>query len=103
MFDRDLVFDKLNSLHRQAQNLLFRFKARVIERGADITTKLLDNRRQRCLLLLFLPPLSERIYIRFQAPAFSCDSLTPLFETIKFDYARLIGINQALIFSAQRS
>jgi hypothetical protein len=38
MFDGDLVFDKLNSLHHQAQNLLFRFKARVIERGADITT-----------------------------------------------------------------
>jgi len=36
MFDSDLVFDKLNSLHQQAQNLLFRFKAWVIERGADI-------------------------------------------------------------------
>jgi len=36
VFDRDLVFDKLNSLHHQAQNLLFRFKARVIERGAEM-------------------------------------------------------------------
>jgi hypothetical protein len=41
MFDRDLILDKLNSLHHQAKNLLLRFKARVIERCADITTKLL--------------------------------------------------------------
>ena len=54
MFDGDLVFDKLNLLHHQVQNLLFRFKARVIERGADITTKLLDCRCQRRLSLLFL-------------------------------------------------
>jgi hypothetical protein len=82
MFDGDLVFDKLNSLHHQAQNLLFRFKARVIERGADITTKLLGCRCQRRLSLLFLLPLSERIYIRFQAPALFCDSFTSLFEII---------------------
>ena len=35
MFDRDLILDKLDSLHHQAQNFLFRFKARVIERCAD--------------------------------------------------------------------
>jgi len=34
MFDCDLILDKFNSLH-QAQNLLIRFKARVIERCAD--------------------------------------------------------------------
>jgi hypothetical protein len=87
MFDGDLVFDKLNSLHHQAQNLLFRFKARVIERGADITTKLLDCRCQRRLSMLFLLQLSERIYIRFQTPAFSCDSFTSLFEITQFDHA----------------
>jgi hypothetical protein len=37
MFNRDLILDKLNS-HHQAKNLLLRFKARIIERRADITT-----------------------------------------------------------------
>jgi hypothetical protein len=46
MFDRDLIFGKFNSLHHQAKNLLLRFKARVIGRCADITTKLLNSRRQ---------------------------------------------------------
>jgi hypothetical protein len=82
------------------RNLLFRFKARVIERGADITTKLLNFRSQRRLSLLSLPLLSDRIYIRFQAPVFLCNSFTSLFEIIQFDYAQLIGVNQALIFSA---
>jgi len=56
MFDRDLILDELDSFHHQAKNLLLRFKARVIERCADITTKLLDSRRQcgLALLLLFL-------------------------------------------------
>jgi hypothetical protein len=36
MFDRDLILDKFNSLHHHAKNLLLRFKARVIERCADI-------------------------------------------------------------------
>ena len=52
------------------RNLLFRFKARVIDRGADSKTKLLNFRSQRRLSLLSLPPLSERIYIRFKAPVF---------------------------------
>jgi TnpA family transposase len=39
VFDRNLIFDKLNSLHDQAQNLLFGFKARIVECSADITTK----------------------------------------------------------------
>ena len=42
MFNRDLILDKLNSHHHQAKNLLHRFKARIIERRADITTKLLE-------------------------------------------------------------
>ena len=54
MFDRDLTFDKLNSIYHQAQNLLLRFKARVVERGVDITTKLLNGRSQCSLALLFL-------------------------------------------------
>src|SRR5262245_39777317 len=33
VFDRDLLFDEL---HHQAKNLLLRFKARVVERSADI-------------------------------------------------------------------
>jgi hypothetical protein len=55
MFDRDLTLDKFNSLHHQAKNLLLRFKARVIERCADITTKLLNSRRQCGLALLNRP------------------------------------------------
>jgi hypothetical protein len=35
-----------NPVHHQAQDSTLRFKARVIERCADITTKLLDCRRQ---------------------------------------------------------
>jgi len=54
MFDRDLILDKFNSLHYEAKNLLLRFKARVIKRGADITTKLLNSRRQCGLTLLSL-------------------------------------------------
>ena len=42
MLNRDLILDKLNSHHHQAKNLLLRFKARTIERRADITTKLLE-------------------------------------------------------------
>ena len=42
MLDRDLILDELDSLHHQAKNLLLRFKARIIERRADITTKLLE-------------------------------------------------------------
>jgi hypothetical protein len=37
-------------------NLLFSYKARVIERGADIATKFLDCRSQRRLSVSFLPP-----------------------------------------------
>jgi hypothetical protein len=33
MFDRDLTLDKFNSLHQRAKDLLFRFKAQVIERS----------------------------------------------------------------------
>src|SRR6266540_2688432 len=58
MFDRDLILDKLNSFHHQAQNLLLRFKARVIERSADITKKFLDSRSKCSLALLFLCVLS---------------------------------------------
>jgi hypothetical protein len=47
MFDRNLIFDELNSLHHQAKKLLFGFKARIVERCADITTKLPDSRSQR--------------------------------------------------------
>src|SRR5262249_32569910 len=43
MFDRDLILDEFDSFHHQAKNLLLRFKARVIERCADITTKFLDS------------------------------------------------------------
>jgi len=60
VFDRDLILDKLDSLHHQAQNFLLRFKARIFERGADITTKLLDRRCQGSLSMLFLLLLSER-------------------------------------------
>jgi hypothetical protein len=45
VFDRDLILDELDSLHHQAKNLLLRFKARVIERCADITTKLRPGAR----------------------------------------------------------
>ena len=46
MFDCDLNLDKLYSLHHQAKNILLRFKARIIERRAHITTNLLDSRSQ---------------------------------------------------------
>lgn len=59
VFDRDLIFDELNSLHHQAKNLLLGFKTRIVERSADITTKLLDGRNQRSLALLTLLLLSE--------------------------------------------
>jgi hypothetical protein len=54
MFDHDLIFDKFNSLRHQAKYLLLRFKARIIGRCADITTKLLNGRRQCGLALLSL-------------------------------------------------
>jgi hypothetical protein len=54
VFDGDLIFDKFNPLHRQAQNLLFGFKAWILDRGADITTKLVHRRDQIGLALLFL-------------------------------------------------
>jgi hypothetical protein len=57
MFDCDLNLDKLYSLHRQAKNLLLRFKARVIERSGHITTKLLDSRSQCGLAPSSLSPL----------------------------------------------
>jgi hypothetical protein len=41
MVDRGLILDKLNSFHYQTKNLPLGFEARVIERCADITTKLL--------------------------------------------------------------
>ena len=59
MFNRDLILDKLNSLHHQAKNLLLRFKARIIERRADITAKLPDSRSQCGLALLALSLLFE--------------------------------------------
>src|SRR5882672_8263116 len=59
MFDRDWILDELDSFHHQAKNLLLRFKARVIERCADITTKLLDCRGQCGLTLLSLSLLFE--------------------------------------------
>jgi hypothetical protein len=54
VFDRDLVVLEFDSVHRQAQNLLLRFKARIIERGTDVTTILFDCRGKRCLSLLFM-------------------------------------------------
>jgi hypothetical protein len=57
MYDCDLNLDKLHSLHRQAKNLLLRFKARVIERRTLITTKLLDSRSQCGLAPPSLSPL----------------------------------------------
>jgi hypothetical protein len=41
MFHRDLILDKLNSFHHQAKNFPLRFKAGLIGRCADITTKLI--------------------------------------------------------------
>lgn len=91
MFDRDLILDKLDSFHHQAKNLLFRFKARVIECCADSTTKLLDRRRQFGLTLLSLFLLCERIQALFQAPAFFSNSLAPFFEISELDNAGLIS------------
>jgi hypothetical protein len=99
MFDRDLIFDELDPFHHQTQNLLLRFKARVIERGADSTTKLLDSRRQCGLALLPLSLLFERTQALFQSPAFFSNSLAPFFEISKLNDAGLIGINQSLAFS----
>jgi hypothetical protein len=48
----------------------------VIESGADITTKFINCRCQCPIPLLFLPPLSEQNYIRFQTSAFFSDSFT---------------------------
>jgi hypothetical protein len=45
VLDRDLILDELDPFHHQAKNLLLRFKARVIERCANITTELLNSRR----------------------------------------------------------
>jgi hypothetical protein len=44
VFYSNLILDKLNSLHHQAQNLLLGIKARIVERSADITTKLFHRR-----------------------------------------------------------
>lgn len=99
MLNRDLTLDKFDSFHHQAKNLLLRFKARVIERCADITTKLLDSRCQCGLALLSLFLLFERIQTLFQSPAFFCDSLAPFFEIIELDHAGLISVNQTLAFS----
>src|SRR5262245_54623209 len=99
MFDRDLILDELDSFHHQARNLLLRFKARVIERCADITTKLLDSRRQCGLALLSLSLLFDRIQSLFQSPAFFSNSISPFFEIIELDDAGLISVNQSLTFS----
>jgi hypothetical protein len=47
VFDRDLIFDKLNPLHHQARNLLFRFKARVVERGVGLPTSIISNQNAK--------------------------------------------------------
>jgi hypothetical protein len=99
MFDHDLILDKFNSLHHQAKNLLLRFKARVIDRCADITTKLLDSRSQCGLALLSLLLLFEGTQSHFKSPAFFSDSLSSLFEIVEFNHAGLIRINQSLAFS----
>src|SRR5688572_25557979 len=91
-FDRDLILDELDSFHYQAKNLLLCFKARVIERCADITTKLFDSRRQCGLALLPLSLLFERTQSLFQSPAFFSDSLAPFFEIIELDNAGLISV-----------
>jgi hypothetical protein len=36
VFDRDLTFDKLNSIYHQAQNLLLRFKAWIVELSREL-------------------------------------------------------------------
>ena len=59
MLDCDLNLYKLYSLHHQAKNNLLCFKARVIERRAHITTKLLDSRCQCGLAPSSLSPLSK--------------------------------------------
>jgi hypothetical protein len=99
VLDRDLILDELDSFHYQTKNLLLRFKARVIERCADITTKLLDSRRQCGLVPLSLSLLFERIQSLFQSPAFFSNSLSPFFEIIELDDAGLISVNQSLAFS----
>jgi len=57
MLDCDLNLDKLYSPHRQAKNILLRFKAWVTERSGHITTKLLDSRSQCGLAPSSLSPL----------------------------------------------
>src|SRR5690242_14416040 len=101
MFDRDLILDKLDSFHHQAKNLLLRFKARVLERCADSTTKLLHRRRQCGLALLSLSLLFERTQSLLQSPAFISDSLAPIFEIIQLDDAGLVRVNQSLALSLQ--
>ncbi len=44
VFDRDLVVLEFDSVHHQAQYLLLRFKARIVERGFNVTAKLFDCR-----------------------------------------------------------
>lgn len=99
MFDRDLILDKFNSLHHQPRNLLLRFKTRVIECCADITTKLFNRRRQRGLALLPLLLLFELTQALFQSSAFLSNARAPFFEISEFNYAGLIGVNQSLAFS----